>query len=138
MRKIALPLKHGEVELDVDRIRCDDIILPGEFNPHNKRLWVTMSRYGALGATWADNMGEALDELVDHDLAGNLLVDEKHLSEMDEAEQEELARLGNAGEPCDLTDVDVQPVVFKPERDWKLLCKFAEARGAGVSNLGVL
>ena len=138
MKKIALPLKHGEIELEVDRIRCDDIILPGEFNPHNKRLWVTMSRYGALGATWADNMQEALDELVDHDLAGNLLVDENDVSKMSENEQEELSRLGNAGEFCDLTDVDVQPVVFKPERDWKLLCKFAEARGAGVSHLGIL
>ena len=138
MHKITLPLKIGEVELVPERIRCDDIILPGEFNPHNKRLWVTLSRYGALGATWADHIQEALDELVDRDLAGNILVDEADVAKMDEDEQEELARLGNAGEPCDLTDVDVQEVVFKPERDWKLLCMFAEARGAGVSNLGEL
>lgn len=138
MHKITLPLKNGEVELAPERIRCDDVILPGEYNPHHKRLWVTVARYGALGATWADNVQEALDELVDHDLAGNILVDEAHVASMDEAEQEELARLGNAGEPCDLTDVDVQEVVFKPERDWKLLCKFAEARGRGCDNLGEL
>ena len=138
MHKITLPLKTGEVELAPEHIRCDDIILPGEYNPHHKRLWVTIARYGALGATWADNVQEALDELVDHDLAGNILVDEAHVASMDEAEQEELARLGNAGEPCDLTDVDVQEVVFKPERDWKLLCKFAEARGKGCDNLSEL
>ena len=42
------------------------------------------------------------------------------------------AHLGNAGEPCDLTNVWIQ---LADLTDCRLLCAFAEARGAGEKNL---
>jgi len=52
-----------------------------------------------------------------------------------EEEQEEIARLGNAGEPADLTYAWIKPVVFNTKTDWKLLCMLAEARGKGCDTL---
>ena len=57
---------------------------------------------------------------------------------MDADAQEELASLSNAGEYCDLAYAGLDSVTFKPERDWKLMCRFAEARGAQVDKLGDL
>ncbi len=68
-------LPAREVELEDERILCNDIILPfGEFNPHNVRLWVIGNEFGALGAVWASHEQDALDELVDADLGGGLLM----------------------------------------------------------------
>jgi len=138
MSKITLHLKHGDVDVKKEDILCNDVILPGEYNPHNKRLWVIANEYGVLGALWADHEQDALDELIDRDMGKSLLVDEDSLKDMTAEEQEELAHLGNAGEPCDLTNVSVEPALFSPSHDCKLLYKFAEARGAGVERLSDL
>ena len=117
------------VELEAERILCNDIVLPGEHHPHNVRLWVIGNEYGALGAVWADCEQDALDELVDAGLGDGLLVDEK--------DAEDCARLGNAGEPADLDSAWLAPVEWQWEngRDVALLLKLAEARGANVSTL---
>jgi hypothetical protein len=136
MHKIELPLgKRGSVSVEAKRILCNNVIFKGEYNPHNVRLWVCMNEYGPMGAVWATGIQEALDELVDQDLAHGILVDEKTLKDLTPEEEDELAHLGNAGEACDLSNTAVEPVVFDPARDWLLLCKFAEARGAGHDNL---
>ena len=57
---------------------------------------------------------------------------------MGDEDKEGLARLGNAGEYCDLTYVGLESVAFKPGRDWKLMCNFAEARGSQAERLGDL
>jgi hypothetical protein len=140
MKKIALPLKGGkEIEIDADRILCNDIVLPCDATYKQKtKLWVIWNEYGPMGAVWADSDQDALDLLVDSDLAQGILVDEDVLKDMDEEAKEELAQLGNAGEYCDLNYAGLESVVFKPERDWKLMCRFAEARGAQVDRLGDL
>ena len=140
MKKIALPLKGGmEIEVDEDRILCNDIVLPCEASYKQKtKLWVIWNEYGPMGAVWADSDQDAMDLLVDSDLAQGILVDEDTLKDMDEEAKEELAHLGNAGDYCDLTYTGLESVTFKPERDWKLMCRFAEARGAQVDKLGDL
>ena len=134
-KKTTLPLKRGTVDVKDEDILCNDVILPGEYNPHHKRLWVISDVYGVLGALWADDEQDALDELVDRDMGASLLVDKNNLKNMTPEEQDELVSLGNAGEFCDLTNVSCESVVFDPSRDCKLLCKFAEARGAGHDRL---
>lgn len=119
------------VELDTDHVICNDVVLPDEFNPHGVRLWVIGNEFGAIGAVWANCLQDALDELVDSGLGGGLLCDEPTSPE----EEEDITRLGNFGEPADLTYVWAQEVQFDPARDWKLLCSFAEARGEGADNL---
>ena len=140
MKKTALPLKGGkEIEVDDDRILCNDIVLPGDASYKQKtRLWVIWNEYGPMGAVWAGSDQDAMDLLVDSDLAQGILVDEDTLKDMDADAKEELASLGNAGEYCDLAYAGLDSVTFKPERDWKLMCRFAEARGAQVDKLGDL
>jgi hypothetical protein len=124
------------VELEPGRILCNDVILPLEFNPHNKRLWVIGNVYGPVCAVWADGEQDALDEMVDAGMGDSFLVSNEDAFKMDEAERDELAQLGNAGEYADLTDAWMAEVVFEPSRDWQLLCKFAEARGSSCIHLG--
>ena len=140
MSKITLPLKKGrEIEVDADRILCNDIVLPCDAAYKQKtKLWVIWNEFGPMGAVWANHDQDALDLLVDSDLAQGILVDEATLKDMDDESREELARLGNAGEYCDLTYAGLDSVAFKPERDWKLMCKFAEARGMQADKLSDL
>ncbi len=81
-----------------------------------------------MGAVWADCEQDAFDELVDADLAGGILIDEADADE-------ETARLGNAGEPCNMDYAWIQVVHLDTARDCKLLCRFAEARGANQTTL---
>ena len=141
MKKISLPLRGDSqpIEVDADRILCNDIVLPCDASYKQKtKLWVIWNEYGPMGAVWADSDQDALDLLVDSDLAQGMLVDEDVLKDMDADAKEELAHLGNAGEPCDLTHVGLECVAFRPARDWELMCKFAEARGAQIDRLGDL
>lgn len=133
-KKITLYLdgKH-DVQLEADRILANNVILPGEYNPHKVALWVIGNEYGPLGAVWAESMDDAFDELVDAGLGGGLLIDDD--GDEDENDDDGITRLGNAGEAADLTYAWAQVVVFAPARDWQLLCAFAEARGAGDETL---
>lgn len=118
----------GPVELEPKRVLCNDVMLPGDFNPHSVRLWVIGNEYGAIGAVWAGNEQDALDQLVDSGLGNGLLIDEKDADE-------DSARLGNASEPANLDNAWMAEVEFIPARDWPLLCAFAEARGAANDTL---
>ena len=140
MKKITLPLRGGNlpIEVDANRILCNDIVLPCDADYKQKtKLWVIWTEFGPMGAVWAASDQDALDLLVDSDLAQGMLVVEATLAGMDDEAKEELARLGNAGEYCDLTYVGLESVAFKPQ-DWALMCKFAEARGAQADRLGDL
>jgi len=121
-------IHETEVDIEGDKILANDVILPGEYNPHNVRFWVIGNEFGALGAVWASCESDALDALVDSGLGNGLLIEEKDADE-------DCARLGNAGEPADLTYCWLGEVEFVPSRDWKLLCAFAEARALGADNL---
>jgi hypothetical protein len=137
-KKIEIPVGGGNyLELDADRILCNEVVLPGERHPRKRRLWVVANEYGVMGAVWADNEQEALDELVDADLGKGILVDADYLAGLTEEERDELAYLGNAGEAADLSNVGLEAVKFDPkrEKDLHLLLKFAEARGAGADTL---
>lgn len=114
---------NGPFELGPEQILCNNIIFKGEFNPHNCQLWVIGNEYGALGAVWADCEQDALDELVDADLGGGLLIDGKDADD-------ETSRLGNTGEPANLDYAWMAQVELRPDRDFKLMMRLAEARGA--------
>jgi hypothetical protein len=116
------------IEINGDKILCNDIVLPTETHPHNIRLWFVGNEFGALGAIWASSEQDALDELIDAGLGDGLLIDAKDADE-------ETTRLGNAGEPADLSNAWLAPVEWNYERDIILLLKFAEARGRNVETL---
>ena len=122
----------NEITLDDDRILANDVTFPWEYNPHNVRLWIVCNEYGAMGAVWAGNEQDALDELVDADLAHGILVDD---DSADPEFEDEYARLGNAGERADLSNCRLDVVRLDEKQDARILCRFAEARGAGKDNL---
>ena len=121
--------------VESSRIACNDINLEGG----KPFLWVIGNEYGVMGAVWASHDQDALDELVDQDLGAGILVDDKHVKEMEkDGFLDSLSNLGNAGEWADLQHAWLEKVVFKPDRDCKLMCAFAEARGASLDFLGDL
>lgn len=128
-------LPARSIELLPEHIACNDVTLPWEYNPHNTRLFVIGNEFGALGAVWANHEQDAFDELVDQGYGDGLLLDPKDVEAMTEDEREDVSFLGNASEPCDLTNAWIQQVRLDPGQDCKLLCAFAEARGAAHNNL---
>ena len=143
MKLTLIPLNGGpfnclaarEVELKEEEVLCNHVILPWEFNPHKVTLYVIGHEFGAVGAVWASHEQEALDELIDSGLGESFLVSEEDQSNATEDEREDWTHLGNAGEPCDLTNAWIQEVRLDPAQDFRLLCAFAEARGACQDNL---
>ena len=120
-------------ELEPERIRCNDIVLPWERHPYGMKLYVIGNEFGAMGAVWAGNDQDAFDELCDAGLSGGLMVD--HEPHPDGEPDESVSFLGNAGEPHDLTNAWIAPVSFDLVRDAALLCKLAESRGAQYDDL---
>jgi alpha-L-arabinofuranosidase len=125
----------GPVELEGERILCNNIILPGEFNPHRIRLWVIGNEYGPLCAVWADCEQDAFDEATDAGMLDSFIVSPEDYEAMNDDEKENCAHLGNAGELANLDYAWVAEVEFKPERDLSLLLAFARADGARSNTL---
>jgi alpha-L-arabinofuranosidase len=125
----------GPFELEGENILCNNIALPGDFNPHNVRLWVIGNEYGPLCAVWADCEQDALDEATDAGLLDSFLVPAEEAEKMTDEELADCARLGNAGEPANLDSAWVAEVEFQLERDLSLVLAFARAEGANSATL---
>lgn len=125
-------LPGRSVELEDDRISvCGESCGLAFHGQSGGSLWVIGNEFGALGAVVADHEQEAFDTLCDRGLAAGLACDEPKTPE----EEEEITRLGNAGEPHDLTNAWIQRVDLDPARDIKLIVALAQADGAGVNFL---
>lgn len=121
------------VELEPERIAVSgdscDLRLPGDHGGGS--LWVIGNEFGAIGAVVASHEQEAFDTLCDRGLAGGLACDEPETPE----ENEEVSRLGNAGEPHDLSNAWIQQVAFDSARDIAVIVSLARAIGAGATLL---
>ena len=106
-------------ELKESDILLNNVMMPGDYNPHNVRLWVIWHEYGPICALWAPNEQDALDEMLDQGYEQFLVADEDFDEDLDE--QGFYAYLGNAGEPCDLSYAWIKPIVLEPARDFRLL-----------------
>lgn len=126
-------LPARSVDLKDDRIAVTGsdctLDLPGQQG--TGRLWVIGNEFGALGAVVARHEQGAFDELCDKGLSRGLACDEPE----NEDESESVARLGNAGEPHDLTNAWIQQVHLDPARDIELIVALARADGACVNML---
>ena len=89
---------------DSDVVNPDDAIWAGDYNPHNKRLWLLHDHGFTICVVWADNLQDAIDEAVDHDKLDRYLVTEKEAADYggDIYNCDSLSYLGNAGEPFDI------------------------------------
>lgn len=118
-----------EIELDDERILCNDVYLPHDtVQMRSSYLWVIGNEYGCLCAVWAAHEQDAMDAACDAGLLGGLAIEEADANE-------DTARLGNAGEPHDLSNAWMQTVRLNGPDDWELIARFAEARGEGAETL---
>lgn len=140
MQKIDLPLVSTrlrptcEVQIEPDRVLSNDVVLPWETHPHRIRLWCIGNEFGPVCAVWAACEQDALDEMVDSNLGNSFLVPNPNEETISEDEREEWAYLGNASEPCNLSYCWMQPVDLA-KCSPRILCAFAEARGAGADSI---
>lgn len=120
------------VEMEDDRISIHGSSCSPDY-PGNRtgagNLYLIGNEFGALGVVCADNEPEAIDELVDNDLAGGLLIDE---CSPEEEEENEYSRHGNGGELCDLTHAWIRRVSLDPARDIALIVAIAKAGATGA------
>ncbi len=132
MRRLTLHTNSGGTfEIPADRVLANNVTLPGEYNPHNVKLWAIYNEYGYLGCVWADCEQDAFDELVDADLGAALLCDEPEESEDEDDESEDITRLGNDGSPANLDNAGLTTVKLTPE----LCALFLAARESGEATL---
>ena len=121
-----------EYEIDDKRILCNDVALPHDRGAnYGNRLWIICNEFGAMGAVWARNEQDALDELVDKDLGAGILITDPT---QEDYANEEYTGLGNAGEPCDLSNCRLSAVDFT-NIPIATYARFAEARGSGADTL---
>lgn len=163
--KVTIKMPYGDIEVDTDDILCNDVTFPGEYNPHNTRLWVIEIGHGyhsSFAGIWAHNEQDALDEAADQGILDNLRLDEAEQNDRTDHDDnclkpenmdlgtwytenndqccnysENFARLGNAGEPFDLDNVGIRPVDLT-KQDLSFMMLLAEARGANVDKLSDL
>ena len=121
-------LSPRTASIEVEKVLCNDVVLPWESHPHSMRLWVIGNEFGAVCAVWASHEQDALDAMVDEGLGDSFLI-------TDGTDTEDSALLGNAGEPADLDHCWMGEVDWDEKRDVRLLCRFAEARGACLEYL---
>lgn len=125
-----------DIQLDPEKIFCNDVVFPHEFNPHTKRLFIIGNEFGPLCAVWASDDREALDNAVDLDQMDSFLVSEEDARADDpEEDADGICRLGNASEPFDLTYGWIRHAPVDPIKTPWLALAFAEARGAGARTL---
>jgi len=120
--------------LPAERVLCNDVTFPDEYNPHNVRLWVIGNEFGVLVLVWGSCEGEALDVAADAGLLNGLALDDDIAEERErEDDNEGVMYLGNAGEAFDSIHAWIQeaPALKGIQARW-----FAEARGQGAENLG--
>jgi len=98
---------------DSDIVNPDDMILAGEFNPHNVRGWLLHDAGFTLCVVFADSLQDALDTAADEGKLDAFLIDEASNTPgtsglpaddyptLGTDDEEGITRLGNAGEPFD-------------------------------------
>lgn len=95
---------------------ADDVVNPaeyiptGEFNPHNMRPWLIGNEYGVLAIVYAHHEQDAMDEMADSGKLDGHRAEESELTQNEYGEDVDdcgtvMSRLGNAGEPFDLTNI---------------------------------
>lgn len=143
-------------------VLCNNIIFPGEYNPHNVRPWlisITISNTGGPQfIVWASDEQDALDEAADNGMLDCIALDDRNADERVVHEDdcpsnepeldpkfvnqccnswENFARLGNAGEPFDLDNVHMEALDLDSQSK-QFMMLLAEARGANVERLSDL
>lgn len=116
IRMVSLTVSSARLHhVPTHLVLCNEIVLPEERPSSDISLWVAWRGFGLLkeylGAAWGRLAFEALDALV---------------------------RAGLVKQADITSDVVIKEVDFAPSRDWPILCRFAEARGAKSKTLADL
>jgi hypothetical protein len=135
-------MPHAQtLDMKPEEILTNDVTFPWE--RHITPLWIIGNEFGPIAAVWARTEQDALDEACDAGLTAGLSTSttEEEIDAMTEEERDEweetITRLGNAGEPHDLTYLWMQEADLN-ETPVQTIAALAEARGLGLSNLSEL
>ena len=123
------------VELEGEKIVCNDVNLPQEidasnsFNPHNVRAWVIGHEFGSICMIFASHEQDALDDAVDAGMLDCMMAEEQ------DHDDESLTPLGNASELFELTHAWIGQVEFDAARDIQLIVALVRASANGSDTL---
>ena len=90
---------------DADVVNPDDFIPAGEYNPHNIHPFVLHDHGFVIGVVFAEHLQDALDIAVDENRMDHFMVSDADMEDYG-PDEDGIARLGNAGEPFDIQNVD--------------------------------
>ncbi len=124
------PTRHGDASIKRKAMLANYVVFPWEYNPNRIRPFLILSEFGPVALVWAEHEQDALDEAVDSNLMDGFQVSQEDYDKASEDEREDWTPLGNAGEPFDLSNVDIAELdasKFPPE----LVALFASAREGG-------
>lgn len=106
------------------------LLFNGGPQDYRSKLFAISAPLGNFGHTlailWSEGEQTVLDDAVNANLLDNLQIEEKDATE-------ETARLGNASEPFDLTDVridEIKPAVW--QADWQFCIALGRAQEGGI------
>ena len=135
IREIKIRLKkYGDVTVRPENVLTGYINMREMFGIH---FWVIGFEYGALVAVWSYGEQDALDEAVDAGKMDAFMVSDEDFRDMSKREQEELACLGNASEPFDLTNAWMERVDLRIQSP-ALIKALTKAQELDLDNLGEL
>lgn len=132
--KIELPVKAGgTIAVPRNRVSMNWADFP--YDIKGTHLWIISHEFGPMGAVWASNLQDALDELVDQDLAGAITLSEKDAKRMEKEDPDSVDYLGNDGVPVSTYQLQAytsaDEVDLKPVRDKAILDELEAAYEAG-------
>jgi hypothetical protein len=135
IREIKIRLKkYGDVTVRPENVLTGNIDMQERYGIH---FYVIGHEFGALVAVWSYGDQDALDDAVDAGKMDAFMVSDEDFRDMNEREREELAYLGNASEPFDLTNAWMERVDLKLQSP-ALIKALTKAQELDLDNLGEL
>jgi hypothetical protein len=100
---------------DEDVVDAGSFIPNGEYNPHNVRPWAVEFMGTIIAVVFASHEQDALDAAVDGGKMDGHMISNEDMAELERVGQDEdVTRLGNAGEPFDLTYIGLHEMPNPP------------------------
>jgi len=137
MRKYPIDKSDDRLRVDADRILVNDVILPGEANPHKVGPWLITGLGSSPAAlVWAKDEQKALDIAADADLLGEFAVAEEDIEDHEDTGGA-IAHLGNYDDAFDIAHCNVRRLSWRdfPEETQEAIAMACEEGLEDLSEL---
>jgi hypothetical protein len=114
MKKFSFDKSDDRLRIDADRFLTNDVILPGETNPHTHKVgpWLIEGPAGPCGVVWAKHEQIALDVAANEDLLEQFAIDEEDIEER-ENDGGAIVYLGDTSDAFDLDNCRVRRLSWR-------------------------